>query len=313
MSTYTLSKPRPNWLSIFLRPFKNLGLHTTSPETLKSKYASEHSKYIKIDDTLIHYQDEGEGPVLVLTHGVMASLHTWDGWVEALKSKYRIIRFDIPGFGLSDPSAPGQSITPEYSVNLLNRFVDALDIKDFHLVGNSLGGFISWNYAAAYPERVNKLILIDPVGYKQKLPFIMKLVSTPGFQRIGRLAAPRFVVNACVRDVYGQPENIHKGVFDRYFDLLTHPGGRDAMVDLFLTFRHFNGHPDIIAKIKDITVPTLVMWGEEDAWIPVSHVENWKKDVPHAQTITYKDAGHVPMEEFSAQTSMDADQFLSIN
>ncbi len=298
------------YLQALSSAYEKIGIHTTHPDRLKEKYASSHSKYITIDGTVIHYQDEGKGPVLILSHGVMASLHTWDGWVDILKTKYRIIRFDIPGFGLSDPNASKQ-FNPEYTITLFNGFVDALGVDTFYLVGNSLGGFISWNYAATHPERVKKLILIDPIGYEQKLPFIMKLVTQPIIQFVSRWIAPKFIVDSCVRKVYGQPDNIHHTVFDRYFDLLSHPGGRDAMVDVFLTFKHFNGHPEVISKMKKLSMPTLIMWGEEDAWVPVEHAKNWKKDVPHAESIIYKNAGHIPMEEFPEKTATDADRFLS--
>jgi pimeloyl-ACP methyl ester carboxylesterase len=75
----------------------------------------------------------------------------------------------------------------------------------------------------------------------------------------------------------------------------------------------FNGHPEVTTKMKTLKMPTLVMWGEEDAWVPVSHVENWKRDVPHAETIVYTNAGHIPMEEFPEKTAFDAHRFLSSN
>lgn len=131
-------------LQTLSRAFEKIGVHTTHPDKLKEKYDSDHSQYATVEGMVIHYQDEGEGPVIILSHGVMASLHTWDAWVDILKSKYCIIRFDIPDFGLSDSNTSKQ-FNPEYTVAL------------FYLVGNALGGFISWNYAATYPERVKSL------------------------------------------------------------------------------------------------------------------------------------------------------------
>ncbi len=289
---------------------RNFGIHTTSPEQLKQKYGNDISQYINLDGVTIHYQIEGEGPTLILAHGVMASLHTWDGWVEALKDKYRIIRFDIPGFGLSDPNQQRQ-LNPEYAVYITHAFVNALGLDTFYLAGNSLGGFLAWNYAAAHPERVKKMILLDPIGYEQKLPWVMKIVTWPIIRFFARLTAPKFIVDYCVRMVYGKPENIKHGIFDRYFDLLSYPGGRDAMVDLFLVFKFYNGHPDIAAKIKSISVPTLLMWGEKDAWVPVSLVDSWKKDIAQLEAIIYANVGHVPMEEIPQQTALDADRFLT--
>jgi hypothetical protein len=78
-----------------------LGMTTIPLDKLKMKYADVESKIIQIDDMNIHYKDEGQGPVLILVHGVCASLHTWDGWAGRLKDHYRIIRMDLPGFGLT--------------------------------------------------------------------------------------------------------------------------------------------------------------------------------------------------------------------
>ncbi|SVE42847.1 uncharacterized protein METZ01_LOCUS495701, partial [marine metagenome] len=121
-STIAESKFLAPWLRVLCRCFQKLGVHTTPPKQLKEKYASSNSRYLSIDDTVIHYQDEGEGPVLILSHGALASLHTWDGWVDALKSKYRLIRFDIPGFGLSGPNGNKQ-FNPEYAEKWLSLFV----------------------------------------------------------------------------------------------------------------------------------------------------------------------------------------------
>ena len=121
-----------------------MGATTIPMEELKKKYAYENSKFITVDGLKVHYIDEGEGPVLLLLHGVCASLHTWDGWVKELKGSYRIIRFDNMGFGLTGPA-----VKPEYTikryVKFLNSFTTALKLKRFSIAGNSLGGYISWN------------------------------------------------------------------------------------------------------------------------------------------------------------------------
>lgn len=83
------------------------------------------------------------------------------------------------------------------------------------------------------------------------------------------------------------------------------------MVDVFLTFKNFNGHPEVTTKMKSISITTLVIWGENDAWVPVAHIENWKRDVPQAKTIIYKNAGHIPIEEFPSITAADAERFLT--
>lgn len=135
---------------------------------LKARYASPESgsKFIHVDGFDIHYRDEGspDKPVLVMVHGVMASLHTWDGWVAELSEHFRIIRLDVPGFGLTG-GGQDREYDGERLVKVFGLFLDRLDLKQVSIAGNSLGGYIAWNYALANAHRVERLILIDPAGY----------------------------------------------------------------------------------------------------------------------------------------------------
>lgn len=297
--------------TMLTRTLMKLGAHTLSPARLKEKYASDQSRYVVVGDSMVHYCDEGDpqAPVLLLIHGVMASLHTWDGWVSELSGHYRIIRVDIPGFGLSH-ALPAENFNPDFIAEWLEQFVRVLGLDSFSLAGNSLGGFISWNYAVRYSQRVDKLILIDPVAYEQRLPWVMRCVSHRFLNGMARSMAPRMIVDACVRRVYGRPERIGRDTFDRYFELLMHPGHRGAMVDVFRVFRAYNGHPQVTTSMRLLKVPTLLMWGEKDAWVPPSHLSHWLRDVPHAESVVYPDAGHIPMEECPQETAHDARAFL---
>ena len=130
-------------------------------EQLEAKYTSPASRFISIDGVRIHYRDEGSGPVLVLIHANFGNLISWDPWVEALRGRYRVIRFDMPGHGLTGPD-PSGDYSLERTVDITGRFVDALELERFSLGGTSLGGTVSIHYAAAHPERVEKLILLSP-------------------------------------------------------------------------------------------------------------------------------------------------------
>ena len=153
---------------------------------IRAKYELSGSCYVEVDGLSIHYTIEGSGPTLVLLHGVMASLHTWDGWVDQLASSFRIVRIDLPGFGLSDHLADPEHYSPEHSMALFDKLRAALGLERFHIAGNSLGGFMAWYYAVHHPDRVDKLILIDPIAYPQPLPPIMQFVALPGIGEIAR-------------------------------------------------------------------------------------------------------------------------------
>lgn len=289
----------------------SLGMTTIPMEKLKMKYANAESKMIQIDDMNIHYRDEGQGPTLILLHGVCASLHTWDPWVERLKTHYRIIRVDIPGFGLTGPASNPSVYTKDGAVDLFGRIVDEMKLEKFSIAGNSLGGYIAWNYTLKHPERIEKLILIDSVGFPQELPGIIAFASNPFVRPFARYVFPRFLVDGAVQEVYGDKSKITGTLKDRYFELAMRDGNKGGSVDVFTEFRRQCKDKHLSDGIKDIKPPVLVMWGTKDIWIPFKYFANWKAELPNAKFIQYEGAGHTPMEEIPDITARDADLFLS--
>jgi pimeloyl-ACP methyl ester carboxylesterase len=277
------------------------------------KYENDASRYVVVDGMRVHYRDEGlrDGPALVLLHGVMASLHTWDGWVEALKAHYRIVRIDLPGFGFSD-GIPDGDYTPQQGAARIDKLADALGLGRFHMAGNSLGGLLTWYYAASFPNRVQRLVLVSPIAYQQKLPFIIDAVSRTGIGGIaGKIRTPKFLIEQNVRMVYGDPTSPSADVIDRYWDLLQYGKNRETMVKTFRALRAYNVDDSIAERVVHVKAPTLVMWGTKDRWVPPTLAERWKKDLPGATVRMYPGLGHVAMEEEPAMTAREAHAFLS--
>ena len=280
-------------------------------DKLKAKYADSESKIIQIDDMNIHYKDEGQGPVLILLHGVCASLHTWDGWTDRLKGHYRIIRLDIPGFGLTGPAPDPSFYKIDAAVSLFEKIVTEMKLEKFYLAGNSMGGYIAWKYTLKNPDKVEKLILVDSVGFPQPLPGLISFASNPIVRPFARHMMPRFLFNMAVNQVYGNKSKVTQKLKDRYFELAMREGNKGATIDVFTEFRRQCKDKNLSAGIKDIKAPTLVMWGTKDIWIPFKYFESWKKELPAAKFIQYEGAGHTPMEEMPDETARDADLFLS--
>ncbi|MCX5850293.1 MAG: alpha/beta hydrolase [Deltaproteobacteria bacterium] len=289
----------------------SLGMNTIPMDKLKAKYADVESKIIEIDGMNIHYKDEGQGPVLILLHGVCASLHTWDGWTERLKGHYRVIRLDIPGFGLTGPAPDPSLYKIDEAVNLFEKIVNEMKLKKFYLAGNSLGGYIAWNYTLKNPNKVEKLILVDSVGFPQPLPGLLAFASNPVIRPFARHIMPRFMFDSAVKQVYGDKSKVTQELKDRYFELAMREGNKGSYVDVFTEMRKLCKNENLSAGIKDLQPPTLIMWGTKDTWIPFKYFENWKKELPTAKFIQYEGAGHTPMEEIPDMTAHDADLFLS--
>lgn len=296
--------------------FARLGFGALPLERLKARYgnATNGSRYIELDGFNLHYRDEGsrDKPVLVLIHGVVASLHTWDDWLPAFAADYRVIRFDVPGFGLTGPARDGV-YSAERMIKVFGLLLDYLGVSKASIVGNSLGGYIAWNFALAQPQRVAKLVLIDPAGYPmRKVPWMIAAAALPGATVAMPLWMPRALIAQGIKEVYGEPARIKPGVVDRYNDLSRRPGNRRAMMEIFRVLLKVNKQelhttPQRVAQIQ---VPTLLLWGERDRWISPQHVPLWQRDLPSIQVKTYPGVGHIPMEEIPQQSAADALRFL---
>lgn len=292
-----------------------MGFVDLAPEVVNSRYANEESQFIQLDGLQqginLHYRDEGlstvdnpDAPVLFLLHGIMASLHTWDGWVEELKDDFRIIRIDIPGFGLTGPYADG-IYNIERSVDMLDQLSNKLGIESFFLAGNSMGGYISWNFAVSHPEKVDRLILLDSAGYAFEKPMLLGLLSTPVLKESLAFVTPKFIVTQTLNEVYGDASRVTDEAVERYHQLMLREGNRTAVVSVLASISNIDN-----SRIKQIKIPTLILWGENDAWIPLEHAQNFADEIEGAKLITYPGIGHIPMEEIPQQTAQDAKEFL---
>jgi pimeloyl-ACP methyl ester carboxylesterase len=131
-------------------------------EVLEAKYAGPTSQFIEIDGVRLHYRDEGEGPVVVLMHAHWASLIMWDSWADALKSDYRVLRYDMPSHGLTGPD-PSGIYTMERNIELAEKFLDAMGVDGpIYLGGTSMGGTTSIRYTGKHPDLVERLIILNP-------------------------------------------------------------------------------------------------------------------------------------------------------
>ena len=154
--------------SAFLSAGGLFGLWTPDIESseLKSRYGATAQNFVTVDGLDVHFKDTGprDAPVLLLLHGFGSSLQTWDIWSSKLEEHYRVIRLDLPGFGLTGPS-PVHDYSEQNDVSTLSHFVDKLGLSSFSLMGHSMGGKMAWGLAALMPERVEALVLMAPDGY----------------------------------------------------------------------------------------------------------------------------------------------------
>ncbi|MEC8813242.1 MAG: alpha/beta fold hydrolase [Pseudomonadota bacterium] len=282
-----------------------------SVEELRERWAPPPSQFIEVGGQFVHLRDEGprqDTTPIVLLHGTSASLHTWDGWVAELSQTRRVIRFDLPGFGLTGPAADGNYSLAAY-VDFVIDVMDTLGIERFVLAGNSLGGSIAWRTTAAHPQRIEKLILVDSGGYPfeaESMPLAFVISQTPLLNRIMEFTLPRSAVESSVRDVYGDPSRVTPELVDRYFDLSLREGNRGALRERFAQLEY----QDQSALVQTIQQPTLVIWGAQDRLIPPSIARRFEQDLPNGQLVMFAELGHVPHEEAPTETVAAVTKFL---
>lgn len=275
---------------------------------LERKYLSAESRFLEFDGWRVHYRDEGsrEAPVLVLIHGTGASLHTYDEMVPLLTERFRIIRYDLPGFGLTG-SGPDCDFSPAFDASFLQRVLDQLEVTGkVSVVGNSLGGRIAWEYALYQPERVECLVLLDSLGYPlSKWPLAIQGARLPLIGEIQRYVTPRSLVVRSLREVYGQPDRVKDEVIERCFEMLLREDNRASFVRRARVDRTRQSE-----SIASVSQPTLVLWGQLDRWIPVAHAHLFAADIQQAECKIYPHLGHVPQEEEPATVAADILDFL---
>jgi pimeloyl-ACP methyl ester carboxylesterase len=280
-------------------------------EELIPLYANKDSKFMDILGMKVHYRDEGvatDSVPLILLHGMSSSLNTWDSVVIDLKPHKRVISLDLPGFAITGPSPENAYNFPYYS-KFIDSFTTRLKIKRFILVGNSMGGAISWNYALHNPSSLAKMVLVDAAGYPKKgesgsLGF--KLASTPVINNLLLYVTPKALVRKSLETVYFDQSRVTDAQVERFHDVAIREGNREAALQIFKG--SFKGDPN---QIKSIKTPTLILWGDKDNLIGMNNVDNFLKDIKGSKAEIYKNIGHVPMEEVPGKVASSILRFLN--
>ncbi|HTW35525.1 MAG TPA: alpha/beta hydrolase [Rhizomicrobium sp.] len=282
--------------------------------TLEAKYATPPSQFLALKDVpRVHYRDQGPktAPVLVLLHGMSASLFTWEPWVARLGDTYRIVTIDMPAHGLT-----GATGTEYYSQKGMAEFVDAvtdkIGLKKFAIGGNSMGGGVAARFAEMYPERVTALILIDAGGMPAKagdhVPIGFRLLRTPVLNKLLVHMAPRSMFAEGLHDAFNHENLVTPQMIDQYQDFARMEGTPEAMlVRAQMPF----GDSYIKDHAGDIKAPTLILWGAKDHLIPVAAAYEYQKAIPGSKLIVYPDGGHVLQEDEADKSAADAKAFLT--
>lgn len=277
-------------------------------DTLKEKYKMPSSKFIEIDGMNVHYSIEGEGTPILLIHGTGSVLQTWNAWSAALlKNNFKVIRLDLPAFGLTGPRSDNDYSAKTY-VAFLDRFMQKIGIDSFAIAGNSLGGELAWKYAYKFPQKVSKLILVDPAGFysaeKGNGAIVFKLAKVKWLAQLMSKMDTRILVNRTLEDVYFDDSKISDATREMYYDMSLREGNRESFT---ARVQQIGNEPSL--DVSKIQAPTLTMWGKQDELLDISLLSHFTK-IPHHKEIVYDNCGHSPQEEIPEISVKDAIDFL---
>jgi pimeloyl-ACP methyl ester carboxylesterase len=281
---------------------------------LEAEYAGPPSEFLQVAGIRLHVRDtgpldgkaQGDANAVILLHGLGSSLHTWEPWAQVLSAHFRVIRYDLPGFGLTGPDPTGD-YTDARSVAVLAALMDKLSLPKASLIGNSMGGKLAWQFAAEHPDRVDKLVLISPDGYASPGFEYGKKPEVPTVAKMLPYTLPRWMLRMNLVPAYADKSRLTDATVARYRDMMLAPGVRRALLDR--TAQVMLEPPD--PMLRRIHAPTLLVWGEKDALIPFTNAQDYLKVIPNARLVSFPDLGHVPQEEDPARSLPPVEAFLN--
>lgn len=312
--------PRRRWPLILLFAagvLAGVGLWAYAPtlpaELLVARYADQRSKFIDVGGVQAHVrdyareQDDADAIPLVLIHGSLGSLHMWEGWAQELGPRFRLITVDLPGHGLTGAWARDEYTIEAYT-DFIEVLIDTLHLDRVVLIGHSMGGAVAWSFAATRPDRVGHLVLVDAAGYPRQgeAPLPMRLARLPVVGDIGIHFKPERLVRRSLEEVYADPAMVTPERITRYSELQRFPGNREATLQRARTQEPLDPTP-----LKRMDVPTLIIWGAKDRWVPVADAFRFQNDIKGAKLEIFQNLGHNPMEEDPKATAAAVAAFLA--
>ena len=278
-------------------------------QVLMQSYSRPGTVRLMVQQQPVFVQDSGwrDAPVVLLLHGFGASLQAWDDWAPALEKNLRVLRIDIPGFGLSGP-AVNHDYSDAADVARVIALLDQLGVQQVIMAGHSMGGRIAWNLAATHPERVSQLVLLAPDGFPDPNAKSDKTYEVPTLLGLMQYSLPQWALRmGGVAPAFADNSQLTPPMMQRYHDMMLAPGVRTALLERMRQTRN----SDPVARLQSITVPTLLIWGEKDAFIPVGNAQDYLKAMPQAKLVTLPGVGHVLHEEAPQASVQVVLDFLS--
>ncbi len=263
---------------------------------------AEH-KGVVLGGLNVHYVQAGQGPVVLLLHGLGTSLVTWSRNIEPLAAAgFTVLAPDLSGHGDSDKPAH-LSYDPVDGARLIHQFLQSLGVARLSLVGNSAGGLVVGLFALSHPEKVERLVLVASGGLGRRVSWFLRFFSLPILGDLFYQPQLQNLTDFSKRIFYQAPPFLDEVLAEMY-RVRALPGARRAglrAIRSSINFRGLRQHRYILPRLKQLPVPLLTVWGREDNIIPVSHARLVRQELPHSVVRIMPQCGHWPHMEKAEQ------------
>jgi abhydrolase domain-containing protein 6 len=268
------------------------------------KAAGLTEKSLRIAEHEIAYLEGGQGTPILMVHGFAANKDNWTRFCKFITPSYHAVALDLPGFGNSTyVENASYGITDQ--AKRLDEFVNAAGLKKFHIVGNSMGGYISARYSIMFPEKVMTLGLFDASGVKPPIPSEMAIRLSKG-EPNPLIAKSADEFDQMLKFVFVKPPEIPWIIRNHLVkEAMSHNASNSRISKQ--TSGEFGLLEQDLGKIK---ARTLVLWGANDRVTDVSAVQVFEKGLPNCATVIMKDCGHLPMIERPQEAAEHYLEFL---
>lgn len=257
-------------------------------------------KYLEIDGNKVRYLESGTCKnTIVLIHGLGASAERWLGVIPHFEKEYRVIVPDLIGFGLSDK--PLVDYTPEFFVDFLEKMLTTLNISKPLMIGSSLGGQITAEFAVAKKGSLKKLVLVSPAG-------VMKQ-STPALDAyiMAALYPNEESAKIAFEMMEASGKQIDPLIVKSFVDRMQKPNAKMAFMSTILGLKN----AEIITKrLPQIDVPTMIIWGGNDPVIPIVHAEQFVSSIKDCRFYRMDECGHTPYVQKPSEFSKKVLEFF---
>jgi pimeloyl-ACP methyl ester carboxylesterase len=267
---------------------------------LASLAHAQTSKEVLVFGQKIHYVEAGSGPTVILLHGLGGSTQAWQFNIGPLAEKFHVVVPDQIGFGKSDKPLVNYRIRTY--VDFLDQFCKQLKIEHATLIGNSMGGWIAAAFTAAFPDRVDKLVLEDAAGYEPPKDLDTRIFW--GLNPTTREGMKVLVAKVFYNKAFQTDAAIDMAIAARL-------AAGDGFTIKSITESIIRGEDFLDDAVKTIKRPTLIIWGREDGLVPLADGERLQKDIAGSKLVVFDQCGHVPNLEKPGEFNAAVIKFLT--